>query len=58
MAGELPHKLFKLEGNLLYDLESEEDNEFLAAVDLDAVKKKGETLAYQLVFPQIGVGWY
>ena len=55
MAGELPHKLFKLEGNLS-DLESEEDNEFLAAVDLDAVKKKGETLAYQLVFPQIGVG--
>ena len=51
MVGELPHKLFKLEGNLLYDLESEEDN------DLDAVKKKGETLAYQLVFPQIGVGW-
>jgi len=55
MAGELPHKLFKLEGNLLYDLESEEDNEFLAAVDLDAVKKKGKTLAYQFVFPQIGV---
>lgn len=57
MVGELPHKLFKLEGNLLYDLESEEENEVSAAVDLDAVKKKGETLACQLVFPQIGVWW-
>ena len=30
-------KLFKLEEYFLYDLENEEENEFLAAVDLEAV---------------------